>query len=155
MALLKSAAIMAASLIAALSVPSSIALAAAPEVFTGRFSNIAVGGYDSVAFFDAGEPVKGRKEFTFDYAGAKWRFASQENLDRFAADPEAYAPQYGGYCAWAVSQGYTAPGNAKNWTIHDGKLYLNFNDKVQADWLKDPAGFIAKAEANWPAVLDE
>ena len=129
------------------------AVAAAPEVFTARFSNLAVGGYDPVAYFEPGGPAKGSKEFSFDYNGATWRFASAENLEKFRANPAAYAPQYGGYCAWAVAQGYTAPGNPRNWSVRGGKLYLNYNDKVQADWLKDPDGFIARADANWPAVL--
>ena len=131
------------------------AVAAKPEVFTSRFSDIAVGGYDPVAYFEQGAAVKGSKEFEFDYLGAAWRFSSAENLDRFKADPAAYAPQYGGYCAWAVSQGYTAPGNPENWTVRGGKLYLNYNDKVQADWLEDPDGFIARADDNWPSVLDK
>lgn len=126
---------------------------AAPEVFTARFSNLAVGGYDPVAYFETGGPAKGSKEFSFDYNGATWRFASAENLEKFKANPAAYAPQYGGYCAWAVAQGYTAPGNPRNWSVRGGKLYLNYNDKVQRDWLKDPDGFIARADANWPAVL--
>lgn len=135
-----------------LSVP---AFAASPEVYTGLLSDLAVGGYDPVAYFDAGAPAKGSKEFSFDYNGATWRFASAENLEKFKASPSAYAPQYGGYCAWAVSQNYTAPGNPENWAVRGGKLYLNYNDKVQSDWLKDPDGFIAKADANWPAVLSK
>lgn len=129
------------------------AIAASPEIFTGRFSSLAVGGYDPVAYFESGAPAKGSKEHSFDYNGATWRFASAENLEKFKASPAAYAPQYGGYCAWAISQGYTAPGNPENWSVRDGKLYLNYNDKVQTDWLKDPDGFIAKANANWPGVL--
>ncbi len=134
---------------------SAPAVAASPEIHTGRFSNLAVGGYDPVAYFDAGAPAKGSKEFSFDYNGATWRFASAENLEKFKASPAAYAPQYGGYCAWAVSQNYTAPGNPENWSVRGGKLYLNYNDKVQSDWLKDPDGFIAKANANWPGVLSK
>ena len=98
--------------------------------------------------------MKGAKEFTHEYNGAEWRFSSAENLATFKADPTAYAPQYGGYCAWAVSQGYTARGNPNNWRIVDNKLYLNYNDKVQADWLKDIPGFIALANGNWPSVLN-
>jgi YHS domain-containing protein len=145
----------AAALLVASGAFASPAFAGSPDVYTGRFSNLAVGGYDPVAYFDAGAPTKGVKEFTYDYQGASWRFASAENLAKFKADPEAYAPQYGGYCAWAVAQGYTAPGNPQNWSVRGGKLYLNFNDKVQSDWLKDPDGFIAKADANWPDVLSK
>ena len=124
-------------------------------ISTGRFSNIAVSGYDPVAYFTQGAPVKGLKEFTYSYNGAEWRFASADHLDRFKAEPTAYAPQYGGYCAWAISQDYIAPGNPKNWRIVDGALYLNYNDKVQDEWEKDIPGFIALANGNWPTVLDK
>lgn len=122
-------------------------------VYTGLFNNVAVEGHDPVAYFTEGRPVEGSREFSTEYQGAEFRFASQENLDTFLADPEAYAPQYGGYCAWAISQGYTAKGDADLWRIVDGKLYLNYNRKVQQDWEQDIPGFIASADANWPAVL--
>ena len=122
-------------------------------VYTGRFSNVAVQGHDPVAYFTAGAPVKGSKDFSTTYQGAEFRFADQANLDAFLAAPESYAPQYGGYCAWAVSQGYTAKGDADHWKIVDGKLYLNYNGKVQRDWEADIPGFIESAEANWPEIL--
>jgi YHS domain-containing protein len=130
------------------------AFAAKSEIYTGFASDLAVGGYDTVAFFTEGAPTKGSKEYAMEYKGAVWRFASQENLDLFAGDPTAYAPQYGGYCAWAASQGYTAKGNPKFWTVYEDKLYLNYNGKVQKDWLVDVPGFIEKANANWPGILD-
>ncbi|NWG91249.1 MAG: YHS domain-containing protein [Parvularculaceae bacterium] len=131
------------------------AYAESPEIYTGRFNNLAVGGYDAVAYFAEEAAVKGVKDYSYDFNGATWRFSSEENLEKFKADPESYAPQYGGYCAWAVSQGYTAPGNPENWSVRGDKLYLNYNDKVQSDWLKDPDGFIKKADANWPGVLSK
>ncbi|MEX6634470.1 YHS domain-containing (seleno)protein [Hyphococcus lacteus] len=121
---------------------------------TGRFSNLAIGGYDAVSYFTDGTPTKGDKEFTFEYQGAEWRFSSAKNLETFTADPTAYAPQYGGYCAWAVSQNYTAPGDPKIWKIVDNKLYLNYNKKVQDDWKKDIPGFIKLANENWPGVIN-
>lgn len=130
------------------------AAAAKPEIETALFSDLAVDGYDPVAYFTAGQPVKGDAAFAVEYKGATWRFVSAENLALFRADPSAYAPQYGGYCAWAVAQGYTAPGDARFWRIEDGKLYLNFDAKVQRDWEADIPGFIAKADANWPTVLE-
>lgn len=149
------------SLIAALSAAAALsvaysapAFAAKPEVYTGAFSGVAVGGYDPVAYFEDGAPVKGDANFSYDYKGVKWRFASAANRDAFAADPEHFAPQYGGYCAWAASQGYTAPGNPQNWTIVDGRLFLNYNDKVQSDWEKDIPGFIEAADAKWPSILN-
>ncbi|TNE38005.1 MAG: YHS domain-containing protein [Alphaproteobacteria bacterium] len=129
------------------------ALAAKPEIYTGTFSNIAVTGYDTVAYFTDGEATKGSKEFQTTYKGADWRFSSQEHLDMFLANPEAYAPQYGGYCAWAMANGDLAKGDGRYWTIHEGKLYLNYNQKIQDQWLEDIEGFIVKADANWPAVL--
>ena len=122
-------------------------------VYTSNFSNVAVEGYDAVAYFLVGAPVKGSKEFSTTYNGAEFRFASAENLATFKADPAAYAPQYGGYCAWAIAQGATAKGDAQHWRIVDGKLYLNFNAQVQRDWEKDIPGFIKSADANWPSVL--
>ncbi|MDJ0977487.1 MAG: YHS domain-containing (seleno)protein [Erythrobacter sp.] len=116
--------------------------------------NIAVGGYDTVSYFEGdGVPVKGDARFTVEHDGAEWRFASQENADAFKADPDAYAPQYGGHCAWALgANGRLAPGDPTVYKIVDGKLYLNFNKQVQQMWLKDIAGFIAKANLAWTAI---
>ncbi|PQA87431.1 YHS domain-containing (seleno)protein [Hyphococcus luteus] len=124
-------------------------------VYTGLFSNNAVDGYDAVAYFTEGKPVKGEKTFSMEYKGAEWRFASADNLAAFKAEPEKYAPQFGGYCAWAVSQDYTARGNPENWTIYEGKLYLNYNDEIQKRWEADIPGLVAAGEENWPGVLDK
>ena len=126
---------------------------AADPIYTGTFSSLAVSGYDTVAYFTEGRPVEGDSRFEHEWKGATWRFSSAENLEKFRAAPERYAPQYGGYCAWAVAQGSTAPGNAEVWKIVDGKLYLNVNPDIAARWEKDIPGFIAKADANWPGVL--
>lgn len=133
--------------------PVASAHAKDAPVYTGTFSNVAVGGYDPVAYFTDGKPVKGEKSFTLQHAGAEWRFSSAQNRDRFAASPQQYAPQYGGYCAWAVSQGYTASGDPQYWRVVDGKLYLNYDAEVQKKWEKDIPGFIGKANQNWPVVL--
>jgi YHS domain-containing protein len=124
------------------------------EVYTGTFSSLAVGGYDTVAYFKAGRPVQGTGQFETKYKGATWRFASKENLDAFVANPVAFAPQYGGYCAWAVSQGYTASGDPNVWKIVGGRLFLNYDQSVQTTWEKDIPGHIAKADKNWPGVLN-
>jgi len=124
-------------------------------VYTGFFSSLAVGGYDVVAYFTESKPVQGKSKFSFEYMNTEWRFASAENLVLFKAEPEKFAPQYGGYCAWAVSQGYTARGNPKNSRIEDGKLYLNYDNEVQATWEKYIPGFIGLADKNWPAILAE
>ena len=145
----------AAAFFAGVAIAAPHAAADKAPVYTSAFSNVAVGGYDPVAYFTTGAPAKGDKAFAVTYQGAEYRFVSQANLDAFQADPAKYAPQYGGYCAWAISQGYTAKGDPQHWAIVDGKLYLNYNAKVKADWDKDRAGFIEKADANWPAVLED
>ena len=122
---------------------------AEPAVYTGRFSNTALQGYDPVAYFTDGQPVKGSKEFSTEYNGATFQFASAANRDAFLADPAAYAPQYGGYCAWAMADGKYAKGNAKYWKIVDGKLYLNYNAGIQKKWNADIPGFIEKADTQW------
>ncbi|MEN7342661.1 MAG: YHS domain-containing (seleno)protein [Pseudomonadota bacterium] len=137
-----------------LSIASSAYAAKAP-VYTSLFSDTALKGYDTVAYFTEGKPVKGNKQFSTEWNGATWHFASADNLATFEADPAKYAPQYGGYCAWAVSQGYTASGDPKVWAVVDGKLYVNYNDDVGKTWRKDPAGFITLADANWPTVLEK
>lgn len=129
-----------------------VAAEAGKPVYTAWLSKTAVGGYDAVSFFGEGGPVKGQKEQAFEYQGAVWLFANREHLDVFKADPARYAPQYGGYCAWAAARNELAPGDPAYWTIIDGKLYLNYSRKVQADWEKDIPGFIVKADRNWPGL---
>ncbi len=131
---------------------SDIAWAKSP-IYTGYFSSEAVSGYDVVAYFTEKKPVKGKDRYSTKYKGATWRFSSQEHLERFKAAPEKYAPQYGGYCAWAVAHKKTAKGDPKYWTIVNGKLYLNYNEDLHKKWLRDKENQIIKADANWPAVL--
>ncbi len=112
----------------------------------------AVRGTDVVAYFTEGKAVAGSPQFLHSWNGAEWRFASSANRDAFAAEPGKYAPQYGGFCAWAVSQNYTAPVDPDAWHIIDGKLYLNYSRAVQLRWRLDTAGNITKANANWPTL---
>lgn len=133
---------------------SASAFAAKDPVYTSLFSSTALSGYDAVSYFTSGEPTKGSKKFKHEWNGATWHFATADNRDLFVADPERYAPQYGGYCAWAVSQGYTASGDPTVWKIVDDKLYVNYNDEVGATWRADPAKFIKLANENWPNVLN-
>jgi YHS domain-containing protein len=123
-------------------------------VSTGTFSNLAASGYDPVAYFTQDKPVEGRSDLEYEWNDATWRFSSAENLAAFKASPEAYAPQYGGYCAWAVSQGYTAKSDPDAWRIVNGKLYLNYSKGIQKRWAQDIPGNIAAADANWPKVLE-
>jgi YHS domain-containing protein len=130
------------------------AAAAADPIYTGFLSDTAVGGYDTVAYHTEGRAVEGSSEHATAWRGATWHFASAGNLARFEADPERYAPQYGGYCAYAVAKGATAKGDPEVCKIVDGRLYLNLNRDVARLWEQDIPGYIAKADANWPGVLE-
>ena len=113
----------------------------------------AINGYDPVAYFTEGKPIEGKSSFTLDWMGAQWRFANASNRDTFAKDPSRYAPQYGGYCAWAVSQGSTASTTPEAWKIVGGKLYLNYSKSIQKRWESDDvAKLIAAGDANWPEI---
>ena len=116
-------------------------------------SGAAIRGYDPVAYHRELQPVKGSQQFSHEWKGATWRFASAQNRDLFKANPERYAPQYGGYCAYGVAGGYTVGIDPAAWSVVDGKLYLNYSPGVQASWKSDIPGYIRKANANWPAVL--
>lgn len=139
---------------AALAAPLAVAAPAHADggVYVGvEGSNVAVSGYDTVSYFQGdGVPVKGDARFAVEHDGAVFHFASQANVDTFKANPDAYAPQYGGHCAWALgANGRLAPGDAKLYKIVDGKLYLNFNKGVQNRWLKNISGFITKGDVAW------
>ena len=123
------------------------------EINTSFIGSVAIEGTDPVAYFAEGRAVEGSSDYTHRWMGAKWRFKNAANRDAFVADPEKYAPQFGGYCAWAVSQGYTASIDPEAWTINKGKLYLNYSKGVRAQWSEDIPGNIAKGERNWPKVL--
>lgn len=122
-------------------------------VNSSLFGKVAIEGYDAVAYHTEAKPVKGSKEFTHEWQGAIWRFASAANLETFRKEPMKYAPAYGGYCAWAVSQGYTASIDPAAWKIVGGKLYLNYNQEIKNKWEKEQAKFIEDADANWPKLL--
>ena len=112
----------------------------------------AIQGYDVVAYFTESKSVKGKKEFTTNFAGETWHFASAENLKTFQTSPEKYLPQFGGYCAYGMSRGYKAKTEPDAWTIVDVKLYLNYNADVRKIWNEKQGEFINKANTNWPTV---
>jgi len=114
---------------------------------------IAIHGYDPVAYFTDGKPIEGSSAFTFEWQGATWRFATAEHQKAFAADPAKYAPQYGGYCAYAVAKNTTADIEPDAFTLLDGKLYLNYDQDIQATWRKDEKGYIQKADGFWPQMI--
>jgi YHS domain-containing protein len=125
----------------------------AAEPVNTNGSPLALGGYDVVAYFTEGKPVAGQAAHEAHWNGARWRFASAEHRERFLREPERFAPRYGGYCAYAVSRGYTAPVAPEAWRIVDGKLYLNYSKDVQTLWEREIPANIKKADTNWPAVL--
>lgn len=127
---------------------------ASDDLVYQSFFGTAIDGTDPIAYFTEDRPIEGDADITYEWKGATWHFASVENRDRFAAEPERYAPQYGGYCAWAVSQGYTASTDPEAWAIVDGKLYLNYSKSVQEKWARDIPEHIASADRNWPGVLE-
>jgi hypothetical protein len=115
-------------------------------------NGVAIKGYDPVAYFTDSKPVQGSAAFTHQWMNSTWRFASAEHRDEFARDPEKYAPQYGGYCAYGVSQGHTAPIDPEAWTIIEGKLYLNYSKGVKKTWAEAIPKHIDEANRNWPGL---
>ena len=130
---------------------SAVAQKSANFVQSGK----AIRGYDPVTYFTESKPVKGNEKHAYKWNNADWYFSSQQNLDLFKANPEKYAPQYGGYCAYGLSNGYKAPTDADAWTIENGKLYLNYNTDVREMWNKEKKERIEKADKNWPQVKDK
>ncbi|MEO0612895.1 MAG: YHS domain-containing (seleno)protein [Pseudomonadota bacterium] len=136
-----------AGLCAGLSMPAH-----AENIFMKRSWSHAVGGHDVVAYHTEGAAVRGDDAHTMMLYGVSWRFSSAENMATFAANPDAYRPQYGGYCAWAMAKGKKATGDPQVWHIHDDKLYLNVSQGIKRKWLRDIEGFIARADAAWAAL---
>ncbi|NBP71565.1 MAG: YHS domain-containing protein [Cytophagia bacterium] len=123
------------------------------KVFTT--SNGAIDGYDVVAYFTEAKPLKGNQQYSHQWEGATWYFTSAKHRDLFKADPKKYAPAFGGFCAYGVSQGYKVKVEADAWDIVDGILYLNYNTEVQKSWKTDKAGYIAKAKSSWTNIKDQ
>lgn len=113
---------------------------------------LALRGYDPVAYFEANMPVRGSDKHVFTYKGSKFQFATAANRKKFEADPEKYAPQFGGFCALGTANGYKVKTEPDAFKVVDGKLYLNYNRKVLDLWVKDEPGYIQKANENWPEV---
>ena len=122
-------------------------------IFSYEHSGVAIRGADTVAYFTQKKYVPGLDKFSTQWQGATWKFSSQKHLDLFKANPKQYAPQYGGYCAYGVSRNYLVKIEPENWTIVDGKLYLNYDSGVQKKWERDIPGYIKKADANFPELL--
>jgi len=130
----------------------AVAAATKPAINVSR-GQLALRGYDAVSYSVDGKAVRGLPAFEYRWMNAVWRFASADHLARFKKEPEHFAPQFGGYCAYAVSQGYTADGDPTVWRVVDGHLYLNYSTDAQKLWEKDVPGNITKGHQNWPTVL--
>ncbi|MCI4664778.1 MAG: YHS domain-containing protein [Neomegalonema sp.] len=139
--------------LASLAVLAFAVTAQAAETDTFTRDGYALSGYDAVSYFKDSGPVKGDDAYTYEYKGAKYRFASADHRDAFAANPAKYAPAYGGFCAFGTAMGFKVPTDPKVYKIVDGKLYLNLNGGVQKRWEKDIPGFIRGAENNWPKIV--
>ena len=120
------------------------------EVYTG--GGKAINGYDAVAYFSNAKPVVGNSKFVYNWKNSKWYFSSEKNLQTFKTNPENFAPQYGGYCAYGMSEGHKAPTDPHAWTIVNGKLYLNYNKDVQKLWNGKQTVHIDMANKNWPKL---
>ena len=118
-------------------------------------NGVALTGYDVVAFFTEKKPVKGDTAFKTNWQDVEWLFSNAAHRDAFKADPEKYAPQFGGYCAYGTAEGHKAPTETGTWTIVNDKLYFNYNKSVQKGWLKDQQHLIEKANAQWPSIKDK
>jgi hypothetical protein len=110
---------------------------------------VAIKGYDPVAYFTLGKATVGTNDFTFQWNNALWKFSNAEHLALFKANPNKYAPQYGGYCAYGCSENHQSPTDPLAWTILNGKLYLNYSAKVKSLWIKDTDNRIISADKYW------
>ena len=115
-------------------------------------TGLVIRGYDPVAFFTGGRPVPGRPDLTAEYEGGTYLFANAANRDTFKANPEEYAPRYGGYCAYGVAAGKKFDIDAASWRIVDGKLYFSLNPVVLEKWSAEADDYICKSEKNWPQI---
>ncbi|MFA3791329.1 YHS domain-containing (seleno)protein [Aliiglaciecola sp. SL4] len=127
---------------------------ASDPIETGFFNNYAIYGYDTVAYFTQNKAVKGNKQISYDWRGAQWHFSTEEHKAMFVANPEKFAPQYGGYCAYAMADGNLVGIDEEAFTIVNNKLYLNYSISVMKKWLENRDEYIRKADAQYPLVVD-
>lgn len=130
---------------------TSAALAAGPEINASN-TGLALQGYDPVAYFTLGAATEGNYTITTTHNDATYRFVNEEHKVAFEADPEAYLPQYGGYCAFGAAMGFKFDGDPELWKVVDGELYLNLAQDIQDRWNADIPGFIEQADAKWDDI---
>ena len=127
--------------------------ATADTVF--KQDGVAIKGFDAVSYHKTNTAREGNPQHWYQWKGAKWLLSSSANRDLFATNPAQYAPEYGGYCAYAASKGSLAPIDPYAWTIHDGRLYLNYSKQVRSIWQEDIPENIKKADTNWPNLSSQ
>ena len=140
---------------AALAVALTTSAMAAGVELNASSTGLALQGYDPVAYFTEGAPAKGNWKITSVFNDATYRFASDEHKAAFDANPEAYLPQYGGYCAFGAAMGFKFDGDPNHWRIVDGELFLNLSQDIQDKWATDIPGYIEKADTNWVEIEDK
>lgn len=133
---------------------ASSSLAAGVDI-NASTTGLALQGYDPVAYFTAGEATEGNWKITAVHNDAIYRFASEEHKAAFKADPDAYLPQYGGFCAFGAAMGFKLDGDPEHWKVVDGELFLNVSREIQQEWEKDIPGLIEKADVNWETIVDK
>jgi YHS domain-containing protein len=138
-------------LVIAITLMSQATLAAAIDPYFSTKEG-AIQGYDPVAYFADQKAVKGDPAFHLDWQGATWYFASAAHRDAFRAEPEKFAPQFGGYCSFGVAHGYAPQTDPTAFAVVDGKLYLNYNHTVREKWNEDRENYVLKANQNWPGL---
>lgn len=134
---------------------SQLVLAAGNSIYSSRFSNLALSGYDAVAYFADNAAYRGKKEFEYEWKDVKWRFYNQENMDKFVLSPEAYEPQFGGYCSYAMGLGQKASSDPTQFSVIDGKLYMNYSSKTKVLWEEDLDTMISTGRENWEELISE
>lgn len=129
-----------------------LAAYAGDSIYTGEGNNVAINGYDPVAYFTQGEPMEGSPEYSTQWRGAEWHFANAEHLARFRENPEQYAPAYGGHCAFGAVQGKALASSPEYWTIEDGRLFLNLNEEVHGKWVAEKEENIEVGDRKWQQI---
>ena len=129
--------------------------AGSPEINLGYFNKLAMNGYDVMTYWKGGDPQEGDPDIAYEYRGATWVFVSKENRETFAANPVAYAPSYGGYCAYAASLGELADVDPFSWRIYKDRLYMNYSPQIRRTWANKIDANIEKADALWPGPLSK
>ena len=136
------------------SIFSQLAIAGSGDAIFEK-GGVAIGGYDPVSYHIMSKASKGDSRYAFQWNNTRWLFASQSNKDLFAANPEKYAPRYGGFCAYAASKGALAPTDPQAWTIKDDRLYLNYSTAVRSKWREDIDSNITLADENWKTLKNQ